>query len=256
MLYIIGNWKMQLSDADSEALAREIVRNWSGEGAAAGVTVVVCPSHLALEKIRPLTNGTSVALGAQDAFWEDKGTFTGEVSPKTLKEIGVEYCLVGHSERRQFLGETDDMVNKKMSALLRNGITPVICVGETMDERRAGKRDATVIGQVRAALTGVKPVGNQRIIVAYEPRWVIGSGQAVAPEDAAAVHHLILQALHEQFPADFVNQQCAVIYGGSVDAANVGSFVGQEVIHGVLVGGASLKAPEFVAIARAAADVR
>ncbi len=253
--YLVGNWKMQLSQAESESLAKEVVRLWAAQGAtASGVAVVACPSHMAIEEVAKVTRGTPVALGAQDAFWEDKGAFTGEVSPKALRELGVDYCIVGHSERRQHLGETDAMVNKKAVALLRNGITPIVCVGETKEERQAGKRDAVVIGQVRAALEGVALVGTQRVIVAYEPRWVIGTGQAVSPQDAAELHHLIRETLYELFGQDAALRQTAVIYGGAVDAKNLASFIAVDVIDGVLVGGASLKPQDFTAMAQIAAD--
>lgn len=254
--YVVGNWKMQLNEAESETLAKELVRLWAGQGATApGVVVIACPSHMAIEEVAKVVRGTPVALGSQDSFWDDKGAFTGEVSPKTLKELGVDYCIVGHSERRQHLGETDAMVNKKTVALLRNGITPIVCVGETKDEREAGKRDAVVIGQVRAALEGVTIVGTQRVIVAYEPRWVIGTGQAVSPQDAAELHHLIRETLFELFGQDAAQRQCAVIYGGAVDAKNLAGFLAIDVIDGVLVGGASLKPQEFAAMAQIAADV-
>jgi triosephosphate isomerase len=246
---------MQLNESESEALAKEVVRLWAAQGAGKGdVAVVVCPSHMAIEEVAKAVKGTPVALGSQDVFWEDKGAYTGEISPKTLKELGCEYCIVGHSERRQHLGETDDMINRKTLALLRHGITPIVCVGETLDERRAGKRDAVVIAQVRAALAGVKPVGTQKLIVAYEPRWVIGTGQAVAPTDAAEMHHLILGTLQEILPVDVVERQCAVIYGGAVDAKNIAGFLAVDVIRGALVGGASLKPQEFAAMAEIAAD--
>jgi triosephosphate isomerase len=253
--YLVGNWKMQLNQAESEALAKELVRLWAAQGAtASAVAVVACPSHMAIEEVAKVTRGTPVALGAQDAFWEDKGAYTGEVSPKALKELGVDYCIVGHSERRQHLGETDAMVNKKAVALLRNGITPIVCVGETKEERQAGKRDAVVIGQVRAALEGVALVGSQRVIVAYEPRWVIGTGQAVSPQDAAELHHLIRETLYELFGQDAALRQTAVIYGGAVDAKNLAGFIAVDVIDGVLVGGASLKPQDFTAMAQIAAD--
>ena len=246
---------MQLGEAESEALAQMVVGLWAGEGASAtDVTAVVCPSHLAIEKVGAVVKGTPVALGAQDTFWADKGAYTGEVSPQTLKELGCEYCLVGHSERREFLGETDAMVNQKVKGLLGHGIVPIVCVGETKEERQAGKRDSVVIGQVRAALQDVVLVGNHRLIVAYEPRWVIGSGQAVAPEDAAEMHHLILNELHELLGAEATERQCAVIYGGSADSRNLAGFLAMDVIHGVLVGGASLKPDEFVAMCRVAVD--
>ena len=253
MVHLVGNWKMQLNETESEALAKEVVRLWAAQGAAkTGVAVVVCPSHMALEEVAKVVKGTPVALGAQDVFWEDKGAFTGEISAKTLKELGCDYCIVGHSERRQHLGETDEMVNKKVLALLRQNITPIICVGETLAERESGKRDAVVIGQVRAALAGASLVGTHRAIVAYEPRWVIGTGKAVSPEDAAEMHHLILNALHEILPSDM--DHVSVIYGGAVDAKNVAGFLAVDVIKGALVGGASLKPQDFAAMAEIAAD--
>ncbi len=253
---VIANWKMQLNSADSVALAKEVVRLWAGQAAGrSDIEVVACPSHVALSAVHEILNGTPVAMGAQDVFWEDKGAYTGEISPVTLKELGCEYCLVGHSERRGFLGETDEMVQKKTAALLRHNIIPVVCVGETMEERRAGKRDAVVIAQVQAAIKGNRPVGTQKLVIAYEPRWVIGSGQAVAPDDAASMHRLIRDTLYENLPADVVDRQTTVIYGGSVDAGNMGGFIKLDVIDGVLVGGASLKAPEFVKLCELAADL-
>jgi len=257
MLYVIGNWKMQLTEKESEALAKEVVSAWAAQAAAnPNVQVVVSPSHLALEEVGKIVKGTGIALGAQDVFWEDKGAFTGEVSAATLKELGVEFCLVGHSERRQHLGETDEMINKKVKALLRHNITPVICVGETAAEREGGSRDAVVIGQVRTALEGVRPEGSQRVIIAYEPRWVIGTGHAVAPVTAAEMHHLIVGTLHMLLPADVVDHRMTVIYGGAVDAKNADSLMSYDVINGALVGGASLRPAEFTAIAEIAADIR
>jgi triosephosphate isomerase len=257
MKYLIGNWKMQLNETESEALAAEVVRLWAAQGATkSNVTVVLCPSHMALEEAAKVTRGTPVALGAQDTYWEDKGAFTGEISPKTLKELGCEFCIVGHSERRQYLGETHEMVNKKALALLRNGMTPIICVGETLEERNAGRRDAVVISQVRAALAGVQLVGSQRVIVAYEPRWVIGTGKAVSPEDAAEMHHLILGSLQELFTPEVVDRQFSVIYGGAADSKNLAGFLAMDVIHGALVGGASLKPQEFASMAEIAADAK
>jgi triosephosphate isomerase len=254
MVYLIGNWKMQLNEADSEALAKDLVKLVGGEAAGGGAAVVICPSPMAVDNVGAIVKGTPLALGAQDCFWEDKGAYTGEVSPKALKDVGCEYCIIGHSERRQYLGETDEMVNKKAATLLRNGIVPIVCVGETLEERRGGKRDAVVIGQVRAALAGLSPVGSQRIVVAYEPRWVIGTGQAVSPDDAAEMHHLIRETLFELLGEDVVSRQCAIIYGGAVDKNNIASFLEVDVIHGALVGGASLKPAEFAAMAGIAAD--
>lgn len=255
MSYLIANWKMQLNEKESEALAAEMVRLWAAQGAdAANLTVVLCPSHNAIEEVAKTVKGTPVALGAQDVFWEDKGAYTGEISAKTLLELGCTFCIVGHSERRLHLGETDPMVNKKTLALLRNNLTPIVCVGETLEERNAGRREAVVIGQVRAALEGVELVGHQKLIIAYEPRWVIGTGKAVSPHDAAEMHHLILNALHEIFPEHGVESRIAVIYGGAVDSKNLAEFLAVDVIQGGLVGGASLKPAEFAAMAQIAAD--
>lgn len=253
MKYLIGNWKMQLTEKESEQLAGEIHRLIGSWLAGSDVAVVLCPSHMALAAVSRTVADSPLALGSQDVFWEDKGAFTGEISPVTLKELGCGYCLVGHSERRQYLGETDEMVNRKVAAILRHDLTPVICVGETMEERQAGRREAVVINQVKAALANNRPVGNHKIIVAYEPRWVIGSGQAVSPTDAAEMHHLIRDALHQVYGEEVAERHCAVIYGGAVDAKNLRGFLDVPVIDGVLVGGASLKPNEFRAMAAIAA---
>ena len=256
MKFVIGNWKMKLSERESIALAEAVTRSWAAQQAETeDVQVVLCPSHLAIADVHDVIHGTGIGLGAQDVFWEDKGAYTGEISPATLKELGCKYGIVGHSERRQHLGETDEMVHKKAAALLRHDLHPIVCVGETAEEKDAGKRDAVVIGQVKAALEGLTPVGNQRIVVAYEPRWAIGTGRAASPDDAAAAHHLIRETLYELYANDVVDRQCFVIYGGSADASNVGSFLSVDVIEGVLVGGASLKADEFVKMAETALDV-
>ncbi len=254
MKYVIGNWKMQLSVTESNRLAEEVTQLIGAWVGGADVTVVVCPTHLGLVGVSSVVSDTAIALGAQDCFWEDRGAFTGEVSAASLKDIGCSYCLVGHSERRQYLGETDEMVNKKTAALLRLGITPVVCVGETREEREQGKREAIVTGQVRAALRDLRLVGTQRLIVAYEPRWVIGSGKPVSPTDAAEMHHLIVDTLHQLLGEDVTNRLCSVIYGGAVDSSNVAGFMAVPVIQGVLVGGASLKPQEFQSLVAAVAD--
>lgn len=254
--FLIGNWKMQIEPAESAALASAIAREWNGEGVTSSVTVVVCPSHHAVAGVADALRGMPVELGAQDAFWEDKGAFTGEVSAKSLAAFGCRYCIVGHSERRLHLGETDAMARRKVEAIMRHGMHPVVCVGETDEEKRSGKAAAVVIGQLRSALAEIRPVGNQRILVAYEPRWAIGTGRPAMPADAAEMHQLIRETLFEMLPADIVNSQCAVLYGGSVDSGNIADFLAEEVISGVLAGGASLKADEFVRMARIAADAK
>lgn len=255
MQYLIANWKMQFSEAESEAAAREIVRLWSAQAdRSRSVAVAICPGAEALDEVAAVTKGTNIALGAQDAFWEEKGAFTGEISPVTLKDVGCEYCIVGHSERRQHLGETDEMVQKKVAALLRHHIVPVICVGEVREDREAGRHVSVVMAQVRAALQGNAPVGTQRIIIAYEPRWAIGTGQACSPEAAAEMTHLIRETLNELYSADVVRDQFAILYGGSADADNIGSYADVHAIDGALVGGSSLKPAVFVRMAEILAD--
>lgn len=253
--YVIANWKMNLRVEETQALAREIVQRWTAQVIGVSeVTMVLCPAFTALEEVRAEIADTPIKLGAQDVSWEDKGALTGEVSPVTLKEEACEFCIVGHSERRALMGETDAMVNKKTAALLRHGLNPIICVGETRGEREAGRRDAVVVGQVRAALEGLRPVGNQQVIIAYEPVWVIGTGQAVEPTEAASMHRLILETLDEMYPTDLVKQQFHVVYGGSVKSDNFSGFLDIDEIHGSLVGGAALNAAEFVRLAEIAVD--
>jgi triosephosphate isomerase len=254
--YLIANWKMQLNEADSAALAKDIVQRIAPQVAdAENLVTVLCPSHLAIGEVADAVRGTAVGLGGQDVFWEDKGAYTGEISPATLKELGCTYCIIGHSERRQYLGETDEMVHRKAEALLRHDINPIVCVGETKEERDSGKRDAVVISQVRAALEGLRPVGNQSIVIAYEPVWVIGTGQAVDPNDAAEAHSLIRETLMEMLPADVVERQCFVIYGGSIDSGNLAGFLQVPVIEGALIGGASLRSDEFARMTEVALDM-
>jgi triosephosphate isomerase len=256
MRFLIANWKMQLNEAESAALAADIVKRIAPQAAGSeSLATVLCPSHLSMGVVADSVQGTDIALGGQDVFWEDKGAYTGEISPVTLKGHGCTYCIVGHSERRTHLGETDDMVHRKAAALLRHDINPIVCVGETKEEREAGKRDSVVIGQVRAALEGLRPVGNQSIIVAYEPVWVIGSGQAVEPNDAAEAHSLIRETLLEMMPADVVERQCFVIYGGSIDSGNLATFLQVPVIEGALIGGASLRPDEFARMAEIVLDM-
>jgi len=176
------------------------------------------------------------------------GPYTGEVSPSFLQELGVRYVIVGHSERRQYLKETDDMVQQKVLAALAHGLTPVLCVGETLAERNAGRAHITVARQVEQALRGVSLTPEARLIVAYEPVWVIGSGKAVAPEDALGTAQVIKQSVRKALTPAQVSKQVTIIYGGSVDPTNIRTFVGRGLLQGVLVGGASLDAKRFLAL--------
>ncbi|OGY49090.1 MAG: triose-phosphate isomerase [Candidatus Buchananbacteria bacterium RIFCSPHIGHO2_02_FULL_45_11b] len=242
---IIANWKMKLSSAQSAALAKEIKAK-AGHRA----EVAICPSFTCLEAVGKILAGGEIKLGAQDCFWENNGAFTGEVSADQLKEAGCEMVIIGHSERRQHLLESDDMVHKKVRLAVQEGLTPIVCVGETFDQRQIGAADYVLIQQTTKALEGIEINPKQKVIIAYEPVWVIGSGQAIEPSQAQMAHQVIRHVLFDLFPSGPAKNNFSVIYGGSVDGGNVRSFTGLEEIDGILVGGASLKAEDFLAVIR------
>lgn len=245
MSIIIANWKMQLNLAEAKNLA-EALKNISDNKK----EIVVCPSFVSLTAVGNILKKSKVKLGAQDCFWEARGAYTGEISTEELKAAGCEFVIIGHSERRQYLNETDEMVHQKVKAAVAAEISPIICVGETFEQRQMGARDYILIQQTTSALQGIKIDFPQRVIIAYEPVWVIGSGQAVLPADAAAASQVIRHILFDFFPFELVKNNFLIIYGGSVDSNNVSSFSTQESIDGFLVGGASLKAKDFISIIR------
>ena len=226
----IANWKMTLTDAAAETLAHEYVK----ASKKAACDLAVAPSFTALERVGKVLGKSEVALGAQDVFWAESGAYTGEISAPMLFALGVRYVLVGHSERRANLGETDEMIGKKASAASRGGLVPVICVGETAEEKETGKREEVIRRQVAAALKDFSISSETPVIIAYEPRWAIGTGIPCSPAEAVVVHELIKSIV----PAK-------VLYGGSVDAANIKHYVSEAAIDGVLVGGASTKADQI-----------
>lgn len=251
----VANWKMNLTVAETEDLTEKLSQGLRSL-ANKETEIILCPAFPALDNLSLILqkeNPADLKIGAQDVFWEEKGAFTGEVSVKMLKEADCRYVIVGHSERRKNLGETDEMVNKKVKILLENDLTPVVCVGETFLERQRGIRDVVVAREVTAAMEGVELFGNKKIIIAYEPVWVIGTGQAVEPEDAEHSHRMIRETLLEIFPPDVIEKHFQIIYGGSIDSKNIADFTDRENIDGVLVGGASLKAEEFVKMIKAIA---
>jgi triosephosphate isomerase len=244
---IAGNWKLQNTLAQSTALAKAVADGSKN----AKCEVVVAPVFTALSSVAAALQGTPVALSAQDVYWQDKGAFTGEVSAVLLVDAGCKYCIVGHSERRQFFGETDETVRKKTRALLAAGIVPIVCVGESLEHR---EQDATVgvsVGQVAAALAGLDAAQVATIVIAYEPVWAIGTGKTATPADAQAVHASIRNYLTHAY-GDTTAQQVRILYGGSMKADNAKELLGQPDIDGGLVGGASLVAEQFVAIIAAA----
>jgi len=244
----MANWKMKLLGKEAEELAEEFTKLYKPVGEA---EVVLCPDYLNLRPIFKIIKGKEIKLGAQDCFWEEAGAFTGEISPRSLKEAGCEFVILGHSERRTFLGETDKMVNKKVLAVLQENLIPVICVGETFDERQEGNKDFVIMNQVNKALAGVDIINNE-LIIAYEPVWVIGSGQAVEPEEAEHTHQVIRQVLVDKFELDTVKEKIRIIYGGSVDPTNIQEFLAMSNIKGALVGGASLDSSTFNELVKAA----
>ncbi|MGQ9496731.1 MAG: triose-phosphate isomerase [Desulfotomaculales bacterium] len=246
---IAGNWKMHKTPAEALAFVRDFLPRLAG---LAGVEVVLCPAFPALVTLAGALAGSGVALGAQDMYWEERGAFTGEVSPPMLVATGCRYVILGHSERRQHFGETDAGVNLKVKAALRHGLLPIICVGEKLEEREAGLTQNVIATQVRGALEGLTPDEGRHLVIAYEPVWAIGTGRNARPEDAQEVNAYIRALLHEQFGPG-VATGTRIQYGGSVTPANARALLVQPDIDGALVGGASLDPESFAAIVRAAA---
>lgn len=246
---VAGNWKMNLT---VEA-ARSLVYAMSARlRDIKGVEKVLCPPFTALQAVRALLEGSDLGLGAQNMHWEDKGAFTGEVAPAMIREV-CGYVIIGHSERRAYFGETDETVNKKVLAAAKVDLTPIVCVGETLQQYESGITAAIVSTQVKRGLAQVVAAFGSRIVIAYEPVWAIGTGKASTVENASGVvQNIIRPALSEVFDSATA-QNIRVLYGGSVTASNAAQYFGNPEIDGALVGGASLKADEFVGITRAAA---
>ncbi|HAH97488.1 MAG TPA: triose-phosphate isomerase [Firmicutes bacterium] len=242
---IAGNWKMHKTISDSVTLARAI----SG-GMADGVEVdmVICPPFTALSAVADVIKGTPVGLGAQNVHWEEKGAYTGEIAPVMLQDAGCRYAIVGHSERRQFFGESDQTVNQRAKAALKAGLIPIICVGETLQQREAGNTDQIVKTQVRGAYAGIDPQAALNTVIAYEPVWAIGTGKASNGPDADRVSGLIRNEMAALVGKETA-EQIRILYGGSVKPENMAEFASQRNIDGALVGGASLDAQSFLAIA-------
>lgn len=245
MKFIIGNWKMSLNNAQAQDLGKKIVSLVKPKPDTA---VVICPSTISLSVVSIEMDKSSLLLGAQDCFWEEKGSYTGMTSPQVLADLGCKYVIIGHSERRQFLGETDEMINKKVKKCRQIGLIPIVCVGETFEQRRNNVKDAVIAQQTIKALTGIDDSVKLPIIIAYEPVWVIGSGQAVEPDEANHACNIIQTAVREVLPDDFCQEHVYTIYGGSVTESNVANFISQEKICGALIGGASLDAEHFASI--------
>jgi triosephosphate isomerase (TIM) len=249
---IAGNWKMYTTAAAALDLAAGVVK---GLGAEKGVEVVVCPPFPYLGVVADAVRGSPVALGAQNVYPEMEGAFTGEVSPLMLRDVGCKYVIVGHSERRHKLGESDEFLRKKVLASLEAGLHVIYCIGETLEERDAGQQEAVFNRQVTEGLKAVSPdvlaSARDRVVVAYEPVWAIGTGRNATPDQAQAAHAYIRGRLGELLGEER-GRAIPILYGGSVKPDNAADLLRQPDVDGVLVGGASLKADQFLAIARAA----
>ncbi|MDD4018608.1 MAG: triose-phosphate isomerase [Kiritimatiellae bacterium] len=243
---VAGNWKMNKTASEAAALIQGIKKEVAG---IAKVDVVVCPPFTDLKDAAAACAGSNVALGAQNVHWEASGAFTGEISAAMLKDLGVTYVIVGHSERRQYFGETDETVNKRTKAALAAGLTPIVCVGETLAERDGGMMEEVVVRQTKEGLSGL---GDDlaKVVIAYEPVWAIGTGRTASPAQAQEVHALIRRTLAELSNGDVANS-IRIQYGGSMKPENAGELMGQPDIDGGLIGGAALKAESFAAIIKA-----
>jgi triosephosphate isomerase len=245
---VIGNWKMHGLQAEARALATAVRDGLKRKVAA---IVAVCPPFTALPGVSETLAGSAIALGAQNCHPEPSGAHTGEISVPMLAELGCRYVLVGHSERRKEMGESDEQINRKVQAVLSHTLTPVLCVGETAEERRQGLTFTTVEGQLRAGLAGLATDALARVVLAYEPVWAIGTGVNATPAQAAEVHGY-LRGLVSELSSKETAQAVPILYGGSVKGDNAESLLTEPEIDGALVGGASLKAPEFISIVKKA----
>lgn len=245
---IAGNWKMHKTAAEAVLLAREVRE---AVAKLTGVDVVLCPPFTALSAVESVIANTRIGLGAQNMYWEEQGAFTGEISPVMLAGL-CDYVILGHSERRQFFGETDEGVNKKARAALAHQLFPIICVGENLQQNEAGETESFVGGQVKAAFDGLSAADAVKVIVAYEPIWAIGTGRNAQPADANNIIGRSIRGVLAGLYGQDVAQKIRVQYGGSVKPDNIEAFMDQPEVDGALVGGASLKADSFVALVKGA----
>ncbi len=245
-MLIAGNWKMNTTLDTARTLANEVVAAVGDPGA---VQVAMCPPFVSLDAVFNTLRGSSVKLGAQNMHDVDGGAYTGEIAASMLRSVGCDYVILGHSERRQYFGETDAGVNRKVQQALKHGLIPIVCVGEVLDERRAGKEQAVVKTQVEKALQDVTLANAAQLVIAYEPVWAIGTGETATPEQAQEMHAFIRSLLTAQYGA--MAADIHILYGGSMKPGNAADLLSQTDVDGGLIGGASLKAPDFAAIVTA-----
>ena len=241
-----GNWKMFKTTTEAVALASALVELLKDVD---DIEVAVCPPFTALHAISKALAGSQIALGAQDLHWEKEGAYTGEVSAPMLLDVGCRYVIVGHSERRQYFGETDGMINKKTRAALTHDLIPIVCVGETLEEREAGRTFEVIEGQVRGSLADLTPEQGGRLVIAYEPVWAIGTGRTALPSQANESQGFIRKLLASRFGKE-ISDRIRILYGGSVKPDNIAALMAELEIDGALVGGASLDAPSCAKIVK------
>lgn len=246
---IVGNWKMNNTVSESLLLVTGIQRHVKDTDI---VDVVVAPPFTSLYSVGISLQDSHIKLAAQNLHWEDKGAFTGEISASFLKEIGCEYVIVGHSERRRYFGETDEIVGKKIEAALKNDLTPILCIGETLDERTKGEVNDALERQLKSCLSDLHPKVAENVVIAYEPVWAIGTGNNASPEQIRDAHHFIHNMLSRIFDGPTANA-VRIIYGGSVTPENFSDVFKQDFVDGALVGAASLKAESFAKLVSIAA---
>jgi triosephosphate isomerase len=244
--FIAGNWKMNKSISEALDLVRELK---SAISEARGVEVAIAPPFTALHAVHKELEDSSIHLAAQNLYWEEKGAFTGEVSPTMLKEAGCHYVILGHSERRQFFGETDETVNRRIKAAIRHGLKVIFCIGETLKEREDGETFSVIERQMEGGLKGLGDKEMKSLVIAYEPIWAIGTGKTATPEQAEEVHRFIREKLKKLYSRE-ISEEIRIQYGGSVTPENIQGLMNQPDIDGALVGGASLKAESFSKIVR------
>ncbi len=243
---IAGNWKMNGTIEETEELIRGLLE---GDSRNERATVIVCPPFTSLQTASKLLAGSHIAVGGQDMSEHQKGAYTAEISARMLLTVGATYVILGHSERRQYHAESDSLVNAKARLALETGLTPIICIGETLEQREAGRTEEIVGTQVDGTLAGFSADDVKRTVIAYEPVWAIGTGKTATPDMAEAVHRFVREKLAAAF--DDAAEQVPVLYGGSVKPDNAARLLAQPNIDGALIGGASLKADDFIAIIKA-----
>jgi len=242
---VAGNWKMNMTDPEAVELVRQLKESLKFFKE---VELVVCPPFTSLCSTSKVLTNSNIGLGAQNLFWESSGAYTGEVSAEMLLSVGCKYIIIGHSERRQYFGEDNQSVNRKVKTAIERGLTPIMCVGERLEQREAGKTEAVVEDHIRGGFEGLSSHEVGRAIIAYEPVWAIGTGKTATPEQANEVHLFIRELIKELYDAD-LSSRTRILYGGSVKPENARSLIEQPELDGFLVGGASLKAESFAAVA-------